>query len=202
MISTDHENNLVKESKDADLTSLSRNSDNLLREQKDVLLGMYCECCTQARHYENKRATVSNIIMLATVGLIGYIHHLDHEDWPLTAAIALVGVFGAVFTKFYFDRISCYEAAAVRFKNALRALLFKPQAPGKDSENTLDCILDQVDVSPAKGARFRMYWPLFIALFGLGFTIYASCFLDPSDKSAKLTISWTDGAAVTVSPPK
>ena len=164
-------------------TNLSSHMDpDIQRQQKDVLLGMYCESCTHVRHYEAKRATVSNIIMLASVGLIGYIHRLDHEDWPLVGAIVLVGLFGAAFTKFYFDCISSCERRADELRNALNALLFQPSVPTRDSPNTLIDILARADgISPhelEQGSKpkmvwLRKFWPLGITVLALIGTLYA-----------------------------
>lgn len=211
MNSAEHLNNPVKESKEVDMTRPPGDSNSLLKEQKDVLLGMYCESCTHARHYENQRATISNIIMLATVGLIGYIGHLDHEDWVLTLAIMLLGVFGTAFTALYFKRISRYEERADKFRSALDALLFRRQESEEDS-TTLTRIQTWADRDTAKKFQklhklravslFRMFWPLLIAFIAFGFTVYAWRTPKTPDKSPPLTINCTDGAAVNVSQQK
>ena len=175
-------------------------SHNLIKERKDALLGMYCESCTHARHYEDQRATVANMILLATVGLIGYIGHLDHEDWPLTLAIMLLGIFGSVFTAIYFDRISRFERRADGFQKALDELLFE-RHEFEGNVATLSQIEDAADgqraekfQSPGKlraAKLFRMFWPLFIAIIALGFTIYARHKPPHTPSNSQLTINCT-----------
>lgn len=168
----------------------STDPNNLLQAQKDVLLGMYCESSTHARHYEDQRATISNIIMLATVALIGVTATggLRRDDWPLTVAIALVGAFGAVFTTLYFKRIKRFEKTADEYLLALDVLVFGWAPEGKKLEpRHLQAILNEADLPDAdktyakeyrtrtrreRMAWFRMLWPLAIALLALGATIY------------------------------
>jgi hypothetical protein len=185
MNSTDHPNDLVKEPKEVDLISLARNSNSLLREQKDVLLGMYCESCTHARHYEDQRATISNVIMLATVGLAGVIAQggLNNKDEPLIIAIVLVGAFGAVFTTLYYRRIKRFEKMAAEYLLSLDVLVFGWPSEGKElAPRTLQAILNEADlpqkdktyakefrtrVRRERMALLRMFWPLLISLVAL-----------------------------------
>jgi hypothetical protein len=168
----------------------STDPNHLLEAQTDALLGMYCESRTHARHYEDQRATVSNIIMLATVGLIGFIAQgeLARDAWLLTVAIALVGAFGAVFTALYFRRIKRFEKQADEYRLALDVLVFGWSPEGKKLEpRTLDAILTEADLpdkdkryakeygtrtKPERMAWFRMFWPLAITILAIAATFY------------------------------
>lgn len=185
---------------------------NLIDVQKDVLLGMYCESCTHARHYEDQRATISNIIMLATVGLIGFIAQgeLTRDAWPLTVAIALVGAFGAVFTFLYFRRIKRFEKRSDEYRLALDVLVFGWSPEGKKLEpRTLDAILSEADLpdthktyvkeyptrtKPERIAWFRMLWPLAIALLAIAATFYVRG--KPGTSGATYKIKSDSGACV------
>jgi len=163
----------------------STDPNNLLEAQKDVLLGMYCENRAHARHYEDQRATISNIIMLATVALIGVIAQdgLKPDDWPLTVAVALVGAFGSVFTTIYFRRIKRFEKRSDEYLLALDVLVFGWPPKGEKLEGRhLQAILKEADLpdkdktyakehrTPSrreKMAWFRMFWPLAITLLAL-----------------------------------
>lgn len=166
-------------------TNPSTDPNNLLQAQKDVLLGMYCENRAHARHYEGQRATVSNIIMLATVALIGIIAQgdLTFEDWPLTASIALLGGFGAVFTTLYHIRITRYEKRADECQLALDVLVFGWPGESHNLEpRTLTAIVKEAELPEdakiyAKNDRpqfkrermgwFRKLWPVAIAVLAL-----------------------------------
>lgn len=181
----DHNDSLKKESKERDLTNPPNEVVSLIKEQKDVLLAMYCENRAHARHYEGQRATVSNIIMLATVALIGIIAQgdLTFEDWPLTASIALLGGFGAVFTTLYQTRITRYEKRADECHLALDVLLFGwPGESHKLEPRTLTAIVKEADLPEdakiyanndrprfrrERMAWFRKLWPVAIAVLAL-----------------------------------
>ena len=185
MNSAEHLNNPVKESKEGDLTRPPGDSNSLLKEQKDVLLGMYCESCTHARHYEAQRATISNIIMLATVGLVGVIaqNGFTLDDRPLIIAIVLIGACGAVFTTLYYRRIVRFGKRADEYLLALDVLVFGWPSEGTKLEpRTLQAILNEADLPEKKKtyakelrtrvrrerlALLRMFWPLLISLVAL-----------------------------------
>lgn len=195
----------------------STDPNNLLQVQKDVLLAMHCENRAHARHYEGQRATVSNIIMLATVALIGMIAQggLRHEDWPLTASIALLGGFGAVFTTLYHIRITRYEKRADECQLALDVLVFDWPAKSHNLEpRTLAAIIKEADLPEdaqtyAKNDRprfrrervawFRKLWPLAIAALALVAT-YGARNSKPPETSAALEITSDSSGCLKLKP--
>jgi hypothetical protein len=201
-----HQNTRNEESIETNLVSPPDDRNSLIKEQKDVLLGMYCESCTHARHYEAQRATISSIIILGTVGMIGFIGHLDHDDWPLVVSIMLLGFFGSMFTRTYSKLTSFHHERAKKYSNALDALLSGPTETTEKSKwpAGLFALAESTHEAKFKSWKPRMshllpmFWPLLIPIIALPFLIYA---LHPNEESKppQVTISWEKGAAVTVS---
>src|ERR1043166_5070732 len=198
-----HQNSRAKELKETDLANPSKAFDSRIKAQKDLLLGMYCESCSHARHYEGQRATLSHIIMLGTVGLIGVVAQggFNMKDRPLIIAILLLGAFGAVFTTLYHIRVNRYERRAEEYRLSFDVLVFGWPSNGAElAPRTLHEILNEADLTEkrkeyAVGLRrpfrrqrmglFRMLWPLFISLFAfLAFQFWRSD--ESKDKEIKL----------------
>jgi hypothetical protein len=152
---------------DVDLVSAPDDSDSRTKERTDVLLRLYQENGQRLRHYEEQRSTVGHIIIVGTVGLIALIRHLDHEDWPLTLAIAFMGVFGAGFTCIYFWLVKGCEQTARKYHEKLDAQLF--------GDDTLQNLQTNVFGKTSSNLRnwFVKYWPLAITIIAVGFTWWA-----------------------------
>jgi hypothetical protein len=165
---------IQERTEEAQLMTPLAESGSVTRDRKDLLLGIYQENRCQARHYETVRATVVSFTLAAAVGISALIAHgdLTRKDWPLAVVLVVIGIYGAIFTSFYFKRISCYEQMAEEFCNELD-LLFGTDETGKKPrrlKEIQDCAmtnhkrrfsnwreLDKVDL-------FRMYWPISISI--------------------------------------
>lgn len=151
----------------------------LAKERRDILWGLYQENIAHARHHETIRATASNIILLISVTLIGFIAHggLSINDWPLTGAMIPIGIYGAMFTSTYFESICRYQRRAKKYFLALASLVRPAEAPqtleyGLDGD---DCSHDEMlpkfrDLSWL--SLLRTLWPLTISLIGIAATAY------------------------------
>jgi hypothetical protein len=153
--------------------------DKLIKEQKDVMLCIYQENRANARHHESQISTVSNIIILSTVGLVGFIandYHLNWKDLPLLFGLITIGIYGPFFIAYHFKRIRRSKKRAEKYFEALDELLFK----GADFSQTLKGI-HRADSEPAKlrwvtlaAAAFRILWPLTISIIGIIIAAYVS----------------------------
>ncbi|HXI22307.1 MAG TPA: hypothetical protein VNG71_00425 [Pyrinomonadaceae bacterium] len=206
------QNSRNKKSIETNLMSPLDDRNSLIKEQKDVLMGMYCESCTHARHYEDQRATISNIIILATVGLVGFVANggLTSDDEPLIIAIVLLGACGSVFTTLYYRRISRFGKRADEYLLSLDALVFGWPSEGEKLEpRTLHAILKEADLpqkdktyaqksrTPVRRERMallRMFWPLLISLAAL---VLASIFMNGPSTDITYKIK-TDSAGCVV----
>jgi uncharacterized integral membrane protein len=158
---------------------------NLTKDQKDALLGMYGENCTHVRHHESQRATASNIIILTTAGLVSLMAagSLTCDDWPLACGLIIIGLCGAVFNAAHLERVCLYRRTADEYRNALDILLFKGEEANEDqTPKTLRGIQSNAEKEHDKKFRnlrwvanieiVRIIWPLIIALIGVGVTGY------------------------------
>lgn len=153
---------------------------SLLKEQKDVLLRMYQENRAHVRHYEDQRSRAANIIIIATVGLVGLMATggLKRADWLLSAALIILGFYGAVFTAIHYECICYYKRRAGECGEALEALLFKGVELNEEQiqekfEKILradDCEYEE-KLPKLRGISFlsklRALWPLTISIIGI-----------------------------------
>lgn len=148
-----------------------------IQERRELVLGMYQENRCQARHYETVRATVVSFTLAAAVGTSAILASggLNRKDWPLAVVLVVIGIYGAIFTSFYFKRISCYEQMAEEFCNELDFLFGADESTKKS--RTLKQIQDDAMTSyktrfgnlrkVGKGDLFRMFWPITISILAV-----------------------------------
>lgn len=159
------------------MTPPLENYGTVVRERKELLLGMYQENRCHARHYETVRATVVSFILAAALAMCASIAGggLNRKDWPLAAVLVVIGVYGAVFNQFYFKRISCYELLAEEFCNELD-ILFGTSRPVNAPRTLRQIQADAATNQDEKFASwrgmeglvlFRMYWPITISILAV-----------------------------------
>jgi hypothetical protein len=155
---------------------------SFIKERKDVLLCIYQENRTHARHHEGQISTASNIIIISTLGLVGVMandHCLNWKDWPLSCSLILIGLYGAMFTKYHFECICRCKKRSDKYRQVLDDLLFKN---AEHNQPTLEEIHNVNDSEHDKRfpewcdvpliGKFRVLWPLTISLIGIGVTLY------------------------------
>ncbi len=147
-----------------------------MAQDTDVLWGLYLDHCTQCRHHESMRATVTNVFLTITAGVTGVIA-LDSEmnalDVPLTLFITLLGVFGAVNAAKNYERIQMHTERARSYRDALEELLpttrikaLKQEADRKHNANW------------PRLHKVRLFWlwigiQIGVVLFGVVLTVVA-----------------------------
>jgi hypothetical protein len=155
---------------------------SFIKERKDVLLGIYQENRTHARHHEGQISKAANIMILATLGLVTVIANdstLNLKDWPLTCSLILIGVYGTIFTTYHFERICRCKNLANRYRQALDDLLFKNEGQNPQTLEKLHRLNDgehDEKYPSTLGLRFvskvRVLWPLTISLIGIITTVH------------------------------
>lgn len=167
-------------SEEGDLMNSHKDFNNLIKEQKDVLLRIYEENHTHVRHYEDQRSRAANIIIIATVGLVGLMAAggLKRADWLLCAALIVLGFFGAVFTTIHYECICYYKRRTGECSEALEALLLNgKELTEKQVREKFEKILraddweHQEKLPKLRGIPFlsklRALWPLTISMIGI-----------------------------------
>jgi uncharacterized membrane protein YidH (DUF202 family) len=83
------------------------------------------EHCTQGRHHEVQRATVSNFIIIVAGGLLAFIANKDvtRDKWVLAVFIIVIGLFGALFSAKQYERFSRHMGIASKYRHELEELL-------------------------------------------------------------------------------
>lgn len=106
-------------------------------EDQNILLKMYEEQRTQARHHESQRISVTNILITLTVASLGLIGHLrfQPEALPLAVFLVVIGVYGLITTwklyersRYHYARSSLYRDKVDEFSPRLEVLPIKQKA--------------------------------------------------------------------------
>jgi len=77
-----------------------------MADDTDVLLQLYEEQWTQARHVESQRATITNLILVIVSVLIAMITErgVGRETLPVAVLLIVLGFFGAVTSEKLYER--------------------------------------------------------------------------------------------------
>lgn len=146
--------------------------------QHDIIWRLYQENRIQARHFDDQRAKISNIIIAAAVGLTAAIGQLQHGDWAVCLVIMLLGLFGAIFTTAY------AKLARLFMRRAKTCLMALDISDGCGSEILPIGIRQQLERAasanqdPTKSSKLirndllPMLWPLIITVIAGLFMIY------------------------------
>jgi hypothetical protein len=124
------------------------------------------------------------------VSVISY-DGLKRGDWPLTASLIIIGVFGTMFTASQYERLRRCKLRANEYRKALDDLLFEEAAGADRTARTLGGIIASADKGhrekfpllrrAADRTSFWLLWPLTIALIGAAATAYVLSM--PTDRS-------------------
>jgi hypothetical protein len=141
--------------------------------ESDVLLAYWQEQRAQARHAEEQRSTLTNLILVIAAAALGFLSQWGWETRTLaiTVPLVLLGVFGAVASaKLYERNLYHYEQAAAFSRELGRA------TGVVEHEKFLRDVRERfAGLHPAMG-RVRLYvlWitlHAMIAVLGLGLSI-------------------------------
>lgn len=93
-------------------------------DNSDILLALFEEERSQARHSENQRATLTNIILIVVGAGLAFIaaDGIGRSDLVLSIPMMLVGAYGAVSTGKYFERWYRHWHRAAGYRSQLLEL--------------------------------------------------------------------------------
>ena len=126
-------------------------------DQRDVLWGMYQEHCTQGRHHEEQRATMSNLVLALSGGVLGLmtLKDLSTDTWPLAVFLILLGLFGALFSAKHYERFCFHMTAASVHRAKLETLL--PDSQLLELRRTAE-LQHAGTRPPLRRARLHLFW--------------------------------------------
>lgn len=77
-----------------------------MADDTDALLKIYEEQWAQARHLEDRRSTITNIVLLIATAVFGFIFQrsLSLQTLPLTILLIALGIYGAVASEKLYER--------------------------------------------------------------------------------------------------
>jgi lysylphosphatidylglycerol synthetase-like protein (DUF2156 family) len=148
---------------------------------KDVLWGMYQEHCTQGRHHETQRATVTNLIIAVAAGVLALLTFdkaINKFDLPLTVFLFMLGLFGAAFSTKHYERWSLHMQRARSYRNKLDALMFDNliNELKRDGDKKHEEEFKEEHKWQLKKIRLHQLWVslhLLIAALGVGLSLIA-----------------------------
>src|SRR5581483_9619374 len=89
-----------------------------LKERRDLLLRLYEEDRTFARHHETQRTQASSIVIAVSAGLLAFISSdgkINAFDIPSAFLLLILGVFGIIFTQKHYERIRLHLYRAYEY---------------------------------------------------------------------------------------
>lgn len=139
-------------------------------DEKSILMDMYREQMAHSRHHEVLRATVSNIIIAVSAGLLGLLtfdNDLTTEDWPMIVFLITVGIFGYLITMKHYQHLQRHYERANGFAKKLEEL-----CPSTEISSIIDDALakNKSEFPILSKIRLNKYWGalhIIIVLIGL-----------------------------------
>ena len=93
-----------------------------MSEKPDVLLALYLDNIQYARHHENLRSTMSNLILVVGAAL-GAVITMDNKinsmDLPFIGFLVIIGLYGTFFSFRHFERFHSQYARARKLRAQL-----------------------------------------------------------------------------------
>jgi hypothetical protein len=122
------------------------------------------------------RASVTNIVLIiagAVLTSIGFSKGITFEDWPLTAFLIFVGLFGAVFVIKHYERYCSHMQRARQYRNRLEQLIAGSNILQLKSDADA---LHKAEFRRLANWKLSKFWVglhLLVALFGIVLTAIA-----------------------------
>src|SRR5262245_43196133 len=98
-----------------------------MTENINALLVLWKEEWEQARHHENQRTQMANIVLLVSSAIIGFVAQqgLRPDMLPLTITLIFLGTFGFVASSKFYERVRAHGAKGNEVEQRLINLLPK-----------------------------------------------------------------------------
>lgn len=93
-----------------------------MSDEKDILIELFKDQMTHARHHESLRATISNLIITIsgiTIGFIVYDDQLNSSDFAPIFFLFLLGAFGALFSMKHYQHLRRHQSRAEQYRNEI-----------------------------------------------------------------------------------
>jgi Ca2+/Na+ antiporter len=142
--------------------------------QNSIMICLYQEHLNQARHQENQRSTMSNLILIICSALLAAVtldKDLSLTDLPLTLFLFSLGVYGAVFSAKYYERFKLHYERSRIVRKQLEKII--NSIDNKETQKAADIkTRKQFPIM----FSLRLYWlwiilMLIISVVGLGLTV-------------------------------
>ena len=144
-----------------------------MADDTDVLIKFCDEARQEMRHIENQRATITNMSILISSVVVGYIaqQKLDFTLIPISVLMIFLGIYGIIFTSKLYERHQFAQSRIDHWTKQIDKLqpksnLLKLRAVA-DKEHTAQF----PRMSKIKLNRLWMILHAFIMLVGIGITV-------------------------------
>ncbi len=96
-----------------------------MADKTELLLALYLEDIAYARHHEDLRSTITNLILVigaALAGFVGFDNKINNSDIPAAIFLIIVGLVGAIFSYKHYERFHSHYARAREFRSSLDSI--------------------------------------------------------------------------------
>lgn len=132
-----------------------------LKMRKDMLWGLFEEHRAYARHTETLRATVINMLIIASAGLVTLAtYDKKLNSWDVPAALLLVGfgLLGPMFSLYHTEKIWRHKTRASEYRNTLdTTVLDSPEGADLEGGEPRDEGGELRDIRMKADKNFREY---------------------------------------------
>jgi len=96
-----------------------------MRDEIELYWRIYTENCTQGRHHESMRATLTTLIAAIAAGALGLLKTdvPSCQQMPLGILVVILGLFGAFASRKHYERFALHMRRASMYRNKIDHLL-------------------------------------------------------------------------------
>lgn len=134
----------------------SQDTNEITKDQKDLLWGLYLEYHTHSRHIETLNTSAVSYMLLvssALITVITYDRTINLYDLPLCIIVSFLGLITGLFSASYIERYFRYREESEQILANLDSFLFEGKAP-----TTLAQLRDDADK-----AHYSAGWSSWVA---------------------------------------
>jgi purine-cytosine permease-like protein len=141
----------------------------------EVLLRYYEEQWEQIRHLENQRATFINIVIVVSVGIVGFVMQqgLGPASIPLAVMLVVLGVYGSIASQKFYERYGLHRRHAEKWLGQINHLVPNARLTALHKEAQKEHESKYRILSKIHVHIVWLTFNLLITIIGIGLTLYS-----------------------------
>ncbi|MGD8306541.1 MAG: hypothetical protein PVF17_07790 [Ignavibacteria bacterium] len=159
-------------------TPLGIIGESIMREEMEILLELFKDQMIHARHHEQLRATVSNIMITISGVIIGFIvfdESINKSDTAAILFLIILGIFGTFISMKHYQHLRRHQNRAEKYRDNIEKLF-----PNLEIKKWLSEALEQnqSDFPILSKLRLHTFWSvlhILIVLIGIYLFVILYC---------------------------